>query len=165
MVELLIQLGPFVVLILLGLIVGRTVERRHFRRLGEREATLSYMLVTDLRTYPGGADVARPPMMVTGQAVIATDYLKTFLAGLRKILGGELKSYRTLMVRARKEAILRMMEEAQAAGYDAVCNLRLDSADIGGMTGRRGAAMVEAFATGTACCRPREADRGQEATH
>ena len=163
MAQLLIQLGPFAFLILLGLIVGRVVERRHFRRLGEREAALSYMLVTDLRTYPGGVNTSRPPMMVTGQAVIATDYLKTFLAGLRKILGGELKSYRTLMVRARKEATLRMMEEAQAAGYDAVCNLRLDSADIGGMTGRRGAVMVEAFATGTAYCRPRETDRGEEA--
>ena len=163
MVELLIQIGPFAFLILLGLIVGRTVERRHLRRLGEREAVLSYMLVTDLRAYPGGVDTSRTPMMVTGQAVIATDYLKSFLAGLRKILGGELRSYRTLMVRARKEAMLRMMEEAQAAGYDAVCNLRLDSADIGGMTGRRGAVMVEAFATGTAYCRPRETDRGEEA--
>jgi len=163
MAELIAQFGLFLVLIMLGLFVGRTVERRHFRRLGEREVALSYMLVTDLRTYPGGVDTSRTPMMVTGQAVIATDYLKSFLAGLRKILGGELKSYRTLMIRARKEAMLRMMEEAQAAGYDAVCNLRLDSADIGGMTGRRGAAMVEAFATGTAYRRPRETDLGEEA--
>ena len=150
--EALIQLLPFAILILLGLVVGKTTETRHLRRLDQREQALVDMLVTDIRSFPGGVDVAKPPTMVFGQAVIATDYLKSFLAKLRKILGGELKSYRSLMTRARREATLRMMEEAHAQGYNAVCNLRLDSADIGGMAGRRGVAMVEAFATGTAYC-------------
>ena len=88
--------------------------------------------------------------MVRGEAVIATDYLKTFLARIRNILGGEVKSYRSLMLRARREAILRMLEQARQQGYDAVCNVRLNTADIGGMATRRRAAMVEIFATGTA---------------
>lgn len=153
----------FIILILLGLIVGKTTEVRHLRRLDRREKGIAHMLVTDLRSFPGGVDRAKPPAMVTGEAVIATDYLKSFLARLRKILGGELKSYRSLMTRARREAILRMMEKAQAQGYDAVCNLRLDSADIGGMAGRRGVAMVEAFATGTAYCVRGGAGDGQAA--
>jgi len=159
--EALIQLLPFVVLLLLGLVVGKTTEIRHFNRLDRRDQSLADMLVTDLRSFPGGVDTTKPPMMVTGQAVIATDYLKSFLAKLRKILGGELKSYRSLMTRARREAMLRMMEEAQAQGYNAVCNMRLDSADIGGMAGRRGVAMVEAFATGTAYCVKAESGDGQ----
>lgn len=150
--EAIIQLLPFAVLILLGLIVGKTTESRHLRRLDRREQALDDMLLTDIRSFPGGVDTTKPPTMVTGEAVIATDYLKSFLAKLRKILGGELKSYRSLMTRARREATLRMMEEAQAQGYNAVCNMRLNSADIGGMAGRRGVAMVEAFASGTAYC-------------
>jgi uncharacterized protein YbjQ (UPF0145 family) len=144
------ELGIFLFLIFLALVVGRSREHAHFRSLERRERRLERMLVTDIKTFPGGADPGKGGALVMGQAVIATDYLKSFLAGLRKIIGGELRTYETLMERARREAILRMLEEAEDQGFNAVCNLRLGTADIGGMTGARGAAMVEAFATGTA---------------
>ena len=142
------------VLLLVGLIVGRARERSHLRSLERRERDLADMLVTDIKTFPGGLDASRGAALVMGEAVIATDYLKTFLASLRKLVGGELHSYESLMTRARREAILRMLDDARRQGYNAVCNLRLDCADIGGMTGARGAAMVEVFATGTAYTRP-----------
>jgi len=150
----LISLISLVVLLLLGLIVGRARERSHFRNLDERERQLEYMLLTDIKTFPGGADGTRGGTLVMGQAVIATDYLKTFFAGFRKIIGGEMRSFESLMERARREAILRMLEEARDKGFNAVCNLRMGTADIGGVTGARGAVMVEAFATGTAYCIP-----------
>jgi uncharacterized protein YbjQ (UPF0145 family) len=155
------QLIRFVLLILLGWIVGRTAERRHFLRLERRERELAHMLVTDVKTFPGGADPSKRAALVHGEAVIATDYLKSFLAALRKLVGGELRSYESLMTRARREAVVRMLEEAHRLGYDAVCNLRLGSADIGGMTGKRGAAMVEAFAWGTAYARAAESAHAQ----
>ncbi len=144
------QFGVPLLLILLGLIVGRTVERRHLARLDERERELGEMLVTDVRTYAAGVVPAKSAELVMGQVVIATDYLKTFLAGLRKILGGRVRSYETLLERARREAIVRMLDEARRRGYNAVCNLRIDTADIGGMAGARGAAMAAAFVSGTA---------------
>jgi uncharacterized protein YbjQ (UPF0145 family) len=87
------------------------------------------------------------------EAVIASDYLKTFLAGLRNIFGGEVGSYVTLATRARREALVRMMEQAHAQGYDALCNVRMDPADIGGNTARRGVPMVAILASGTAYSR------------
>ncbi len=54
-----------------------------------------------------------------GSVVIATDYFKVFAAGLRNLFGGEMKTYRTLMGRARREAIVRMLEQAQELGGDA----------------------------------------------
>ena len=84
-------------------------------------------------------------------AVIAADYLKTFIAGIKKIFGGELRSYHRLMFRAREEAMVRMMEEARSLGYDAVCNVRIDSADIGGSNkGKPRAAMCAVLVSGTA---------------
>jgi len=157
------QLAAAAVLLLLGFLVGRAAEWRHLKRLAAGESRLTHMLVTDIKSFPGGADPALTPVMVTGGAVIATDYFKSFLARLRKIIGGELRSYESLMTRARREAVLRMLEEAHTMGFDAVCNLRLNNADIGGMTGKRGAAMVEAFASGTAYRRPRPASHGQTA--
>ena len=144
-------------LLLIGWIAGRAAERRHLRSLEQRERDLGHMLLSDIRTFPGGADAAKHAAFVMGEAVIATDYLKTFLAGLRKLVGGELHSYQSLMNRARREAILRMLDDAHRQGYNAVCNLRIGSADIGGMTGAKGAAMVEAFATGTAYSIPADA--------
>ena len=93
----------------------------------------------------------RHATLVLGQAVIASDYLKRFLARLRNIFGGEMRSYETLLTRARREAILRMLDRARTMGYDAVCNVRINTATIG-----RG--MVEALASGTAYRRPASED-------
>jgi len=147
---LLLQLVPIVVLLLLGFSVGRVAERRHLRRLARREQELAGMLVTNLKSFPGGPVVPHKARLVMGQAVIATDYLKKFLAGIRNLLGGELGSYRSLMNRARREAVVRMLEQARDLGYNAVCNVRLNSADIGGASTRRRVPMVEMLATGTA---------------
>jgi uncharacterized protein YbjQ (UPF0145 family) len=149
-IALCLNLGVPVFLILLGWTVGRTRERRHLRALDARERALAHMRVTDIKTFPDGADPARSARLVMGEAVIATDYLKSLFAGFRKIVGGELRSYESLMTRARREAILRMLEEAHAQGYDGVCNVRLGTADIGGVAGGRGVVMAEAFAWGTA---------------
>ena len=46
--------------------------------------------------------------LVQGSAVISIDYFKRMLAALRNIVGGEVKSYETLVDRARREATLRM---------------------------------------------------------
>ena len=137
-------------LLLLAWFTGRYAERRHYRSLKRREQEMADILVTDLKTFPGGVDPSRGGELVQGQAVIATDYLKTFLATLRNIFGGEVKSYESLLQRARREAILRMMTQARGRGYNAVCNIRLTMSDIGGMTGTKGAAMVEVLAWGTA---------------
>ena len=83
--QFLIQVLPVIVLLILGFSVGTLVERAHFKRLAIREAALSDMLVTDLRSIPGGTD-ARTYGLVTGEVVIASDYFKTFAATLRKLI-------------------------------------------------------------------------------
>ncbi len=153
MVGPLLQLGFVLFLILLGLIAGKAAERMHFRSLQRREEETRHVLLTNLKSFPGGVRAGSPVRIVQGEAVIATDYLKSFLAGFRKIVGGEIRSYESLMVRARREAIMRMVEQALGLGCDSVCNIRLNTADIGGGMRRRGMAMAEMMATGTAYCR------------
>lgn len=142
-------------LLLVGWICGGVAQRRHYRSLDLRSGRLSHMLVTDLRSFPQAAvhPGGKPPALVVAETVIATDYLKSFLANLKKIFGGEVRSYLQLVERARREALLRMLEEARQRGYNAVCNVRLEMADIGGntsSTGNKGAAMVTLLAWGTA---------------
>lgn len=144
-----IQVVPVIVLLILGLFTGTWVERRHFRRLARREAALRHILVTDLRTLPPGC-AAEPFELVTGEVVIASDYFKTFAATLKKLLGGELRTFETLMERARREALLRMLESAERIGANGVVNVRFATSNIGSMKRNRKAAMVEMYAYGTA---------------
>jgi len=146
---LLLYLGPPVFLLLLGLIVGSTIENYHFSSIRQREHALSNLVVSDLKTFPMCEQNASGAMLVTGEVVIATDYLKTFLASLRNIFGGEVGSYQSLAERAHREALLRMLEAAQRAGFNAVCNVRVETADLNG-GGQARTAMLEVFAYGTA---------------
>ena len=130
--ELIFTLGVFIFLLLMGLIVGGMTERNHFRRLAERDAQTQNVLVTQLRSFPGYVPADRTPTMLVAEVVISSDYLKSFLAGLRNIFGGEVRSFQTLLERARREALVQIKEQAKAQGYNAVCNVRLETADLAG---------------------------------
>ncbi len=137
-------------LLLLGLIAGSLAERRHLRSLEAREAQHRDVLVTDLKSFPDACAGPYPPRLVVAEVVIASDYLKSFLASLRQIFGGEMRSFGTLMIRGRREALMRLIQQARAEGYNALGNVRLEPADIGGSTTRRGVPMVTILASATA---------------
>jgi uncharacterized protein YbjQ (UPF0145 family) len=153
-INLIFGIGVPVLLIIIGLTIGKVVERRHFADLARREARLGPMLVTDVRPYAPGAQASPQPQMVVAEVVIAADYFKTFVAAMKKIIGGELRTYENIARRARAEALLRLKESAKGAGYNALCNLRVDCADIVGKKdqGQRNAqaAMVGVIASATA---------------
>ena len=117
-------------LILLGFAVGRLRERRHLSELDRREAAVASVVVVDVKTLPPGVDAAGGAL-VMGEVVIAADYFKTFAAGLRAIIGGEVRSYQTMLSRARREAKLRMIEQAQRLGSDLVVNVRMEWSAVG----------------------------------
>ena len=125
LLQIVVPLASVVVLLMLGFTIGRTRERRHFADLEHREATNSKFLVTNLKTVPPGMQ-PQTATLVLGATVIASDYLKTFLSGFRMIFGGEMKSYSSMIERARREARLRMIESARAAGAMAVINIRFE---------------------------------------
>jgi len=147
-VELVIALVVFLSLLLLGLVIGKVTEMSHFQRLDAEEQMLADIMVSDMKRLPEGY-VATEGRLVSGAAVIATDYFKVFAASLRNLFGGEVKSYETLLARARREAMVRMLREARALGANAVWNVRLETSTIQGQQpGKSGG--VEALAYGTA---------------
>jgi len=133
---------------LLGFL-GIWIERRHYANLAAREAKYENILVTDLRFLPPNWHAERP-ILVTGQVVIANDYLKTFLSRIRKIFGGRMRSYETLLERARWEAMLRMKEMAAHYGANVVWNVRFASSTIQEGNNQNRSAGIEVLAYGTA---------------
>jgi uncharacterized protein YbjQ (UPF0145 family) len=81
--------------------------------------------------------------VVTGSTVRAKHIGRDFMAGLKNIIGGELKGYTELLHEARSQALERMMQEARSTGANAVVNVRFSTSSVA-----QGAA--ELFAYGTA---------------
>jgi uncharacterized protein YbjQ (UPF0145 family) len=90
----------------------------------------------------------RSARLVYGSAVISVDYFKRILASLRNIFGGKVKSYESLVDRARREAMLRM--KAMAGDATVIVNVRIETSAIGKQSKRKNIGCLEAVAYGTA---------------
>jgi uncharacterized protein YbjQ (UPF0145 family) len=100
------------------------------------------MILTTLETIPG-ATVTQHLGIVSGSTVRSKHFGRDFMAGLKNIVGGELKGYTELLNESRQEAVTRMKQQAEAIGADAILNIRFGTSSIA-----QGAA--EVFAYGTA---------------
>ncbi len=142
-----VNIGFFVFLLGIGYFIGSMVEKKHLAYLDQREEELKNIAVSNLRTLPPNWR-ATDPQLVAGVCVIATDYFKTFASGVRSIFGGRVRSLETLVERARRQAVVRMLEAASGAGANVVWNVRIDTMTIGNQQGKTSA--VEVLASGTA---------------
>ena len=150
LIAIVVQFGLPVLLLVLGYVIGRTVENRHFARLdaAEREIAGS-MRVTNLRHMPANWKPQSNGELVVGSVVIATDYFKLFVSWFQNLFGGNLTEFETLLARGRREAILRVMTEARARGCNVVWNLRVDTVFMGDKQ-RKQSTGAEIVAYGTA---------------
>lgn len=155
-IQLIIGLTATFTLLGVGFFNGRRVERSHLRDIARREEAVRHLIVTNTKFIPPELDFKFAEML-TGEVVIASDYFKNFAAGIRGFFGGRVRSLETLLERARREAILRVLEQAAAKGAVAVFNIRLETTNIGTTQGKKQAAMGEMVAYGTACYAARHA--------
>ncbi len=143
MFSLVIQAGIVVSLLVLGYLFGSFAERRHYKKIREREAKGTGLPVIASRYPP--QDQRYHQHLVTGSTVVASDYFKNFLAGLVNIFGGRVTPFESLLDRARREAVLRMKDRARELGAAYVFNIKFDTTRIA--TGRLAAMEVLAYGT------------------
>jgi uncharacterized protein YbjQ (UPF0145 family) len=149
LIQFVLTVGGFFLFISLGFFFGRRAERRHFRDLRRREAAFQDVMTTQLKHFHAAAPGGKQPKLIVAETVIASDYMKSFLAKLRNIFGGEVRSFETLLERGRREVTVKLKEKAVAEGYNAICNVRLNTASIGGMSAKA-AAMASILGWATA---------------
>jgi uncharacterized protein YbjQ (UPF0145 family) len=99
------------------------------------------MLVTNLEIVPGKR-VGKHLGLVQGSTVRSKHVGKDIMAGLKNIVGGELKGYTDLLKEAREEATSRMVKQAESVGANAVLNVRYSTSSI-----TQGAAEMLAYGT------------------
>jgi len=141
-------LALFLFLLTLGYVAGRYQEQRHYRSIMRREAAFRRIPVFATRHLPADLGPGTETVLVTGSVVISVDYFKRFLAGVRMLFGGRMRSYETLIERARREAILRAQDQARRKGAKMLYNLKLETASISkGAKDTVGSVEVLAYAT------------------
>ena len=140
------ELWYVLVLLVAAYLIGSYNERRHYRSIIKREEQLNVLPAVSLRTPPvGNFEQA----LVLGNVTISVDYFKRFLAALHAFFGGRVTSYETLLDRARREALLRMKQEAKALDAELIMDVRYETCSI--YKGKRkSVGSVEILAYGTA---------------
>ena len=99
------------------------------------------MLLVNTETVPG-YQVIQVCGLVQGNTIRAKHVGRDFAAGLKNIVGGELKGYTELMTEARRQAVERMMAQAQELGANAILNVRFSTSAV-----TAGAAELYAYGT------------------
>lgn len=99
------------------------------------------MLVTNLEIVPGKR-IGKHLGLVQGSTVRSKHVGKDIMAGLKNIVGGELKGYTDLLKEAREEATSSMVKQAESVGANAVLNVRYSTSSI-----TQGAAEMLAYGT------------------
>lgn len=136
-------------LLAVGFVVGKAIEHLHFQELAQRERRTRRLPALTTTRVPAHWRV-EDSALLTGTVVISLDYWKRFAAQMRKLVGGNVRSYETLFERARREAIVRLKEAASARGCDAVIGVHFASCEIANSwRGGKGTAGVELMAVGT----------------
>ena len=80
--------------------------------------------------------------VVKGTIVQSKNFGKDFMAGMKTLVGGEIKGYTDMLVEARQIATKRMVDEAEQLGADAIVGVRYASSSV-----MQGAAEVMAYGT------------------
>ena len=101
----------------------------------------SDMMVVNTETVPGKR-IVEVKGLVQGNTVRAKHAGRDIAASFKNLVGGELKGYTELLVESRREAMARMIAQAEELQANAVVNVRFATSSI-----TAGAAELYAYGT------------------
>ncbi|MCG3126676.1 MAG: hypothetical protein CHACPFDD_01528 [Phycisphaerae bacterium] len=99
------------------------------------------MIVVNTETIPGHV-IKEVRGLVQGNTVRAKHAGRDIAASFKNLVGGEIKGYTELLTEARRQALERMLAQAQQLGANAVVNVRFTTGAI-----TTGAAELYAYGT------------------
>ncbi|MGA1872759.1 MAG: YbjQ family protein [Thermoplasmatota archaeon] len=130
-------------------ITGQIFERKHFKELESREAEIRGRIISHNRRTPIMKHPARMTI-VAGEVCIGADRFKTWIAGFRQLVGGKMGSLSPVVERARREALLRVLESAAKQGFTEVGNIRYTTANLKWNAPKQKELLISVMAYGTA---------------
>jgi uncharacterized protein YbjQ (UPF0145 family) len=101
------------------------------------------MLISTMNDLPG-YEIEEVIGEVFGLTVRSRNIGAQVGAGLKSLMGGELKGMTKMLAEGREHAVERLVEEAEGKGADAIVAFRFDTSELG-------STWTEICAYGTAC--------------
>ena len=92
--------------------------------------------------YIPGEEIVETLGIVKGQIVQSKNIGRDFMAGMKTIVGGEIRGYTEMIATARQMATKRMVDDAESLGADAIIGIRYGSSAV-----MNGAAEIIAYGT------------------
>jgi uncharacterized protein YbjQ (UPF0145 family) len=99
------------------------------------------MIITNIETVPG-KNIIEHFGLVAGSTIRAKHVGRDIMAGLKNLVGGELKGYTQLLQESRQQALDRMVDQARQLGANAIINVRFSTSSVA-----QGAAELYAYGT------------------
>jgi len=99
------------------------------------------MILVNTETIPGRT-IRAVKGLVQGNTIRAKHVGRDIAAGFKNIVGGELKGYTELLTEARRQAVERMISQAEELGANAIVNVRFTTSAV-----TQGAAELYAYGT------------------
>ena len=99
------------------------------------------MILVNIETVPGYR-LVETKGLVQGNTIRAKHVGRDIAAGLKNLVGGELTGYTELLTESRRQALERMIAQAQQLGANAVLNVRFTTSAV-----TQGAAELYAYGT------------------
>ncbi len=115
------------------------------------------MIVVNTETI-AGYEILEVKGLVQGNTIRAKHLGRDVAASFKNLLGGELKGYTELLVEARRQALERMLAQAEQLGANAVVNVRFTTSAV-----TQGAAELYAYGTAVTVEPVQDAQDAQEA--
>lgn len=99
------------------------------------------MILVNTETIPG-MQIRAVKGLVQGNTIRAKHFGRDIAAGFKNLVGGELKGYTELLTEARRQAVERMIAQAQQLEANAIVNVRFTTSAV-----TQGAAELYAYGT------------------
>ena len=102
------------------------------RLLGRNRNQRSHNVIISTMNDLPGTEITKVLGEVFGLTVRSRHVGSQLGAGLKSLVGGELRGMTKALIDSRQEAQQRLLEEASALGADAILAMRFDASEIGG---------------------------------
>lgn len=87
-------------------------------------------MITNTTDFVTGQEIKETLGLVRGNTIRAKHIGRDIMAGLKSIVGGEIKGYTEALKEAREEALTRMIKEAENLNADAIIGVRFATSQV-----------------------------------
>ena len=129
---------------------GLRYEKRHIKKIKERELKLYKMPLVSFGKDIIDENKVINSELISSSVVLGCDYFRMSVFRLINMFGGNISLLENVLERAKREAILRVKEEAKRKKYDEIINLKIETSMLSPIKKLQFNSVVTIIAYGTA---------------